>query len=585
MTSESLLHQAGLCLQNGDLGQAEYLYRQVIQHKPFSFEAHVQLAVILAWRGQMQEAAHAFERALRFKSDNAMVLFNYGNVLSALRRPDDALANYDKALAIAPHFSDALTGRAAALNALGRFQEALISVDRAIVLKPANALAHHNRGVALAGLKRFDQAVAAYDAALALASNLAETWNNRGIALSELQRFSEAIESYDRALSLDPGRADTYISRGCALGEIERFAQALASHDKALSLNPSSADALYNRGLVLREMKRIEEAVQSYRQCVALEPDYANALHNLGHCLLQLGRLEEGFRLYETRALTWPFHYPQPSWSGGEDIPGKTLLVRAEGGFGDIIHFSRYLPHLEDKGIKVILEVQDKLIRLLKSSPRAVEIIGLDGPAPDFDYQVRLQSLPLAFGTVLESIPADIPYLAAEPELVGKWKDRIGDAGFKIGIAWQCSPAGEAIGRGYPVSQYARLSKIPGVRLISLQRHDAAAPLSDFALEQLGAEFDGGADAFIDSAAVMQCLDLVITPDTAIAHLAGALGRPVWVALKYVPDWRWLLDRSDTPWYPTMRLFRQPAPGDWDGLFVQMQTELAAVAGTCSKTR
>ena len=190
-------------------------------------------------------------------------------------------------------------------------------------------------------------------------------------------------------------------------------------------------------------------------------------------------------------------------------------------------------------------------------------------------------SLPFAFRTILESIPADIPYLAAEPDLVRKWKNRIGDAGFKIGIGWLSSPSGAAIGKSFPPSQYAGLSKIPGVRLISLQKHDEAGQLNDLPLEmmveQFGPEFDGGADAFIDSAALMQSLDLVITSDTAIAHLAGALGRPVWVALKYVPEWRWLLDRSDTPWYPTMRLFRQPSSGDWDGLFVQMQTELAAL--------
>jgi len=207
-----------------------------------------------------------------------------------------------------------------------------------------------------------------------------------------------------------------------------------------------------------------------------------------------------------------------------------------------------------------------------------VEIISMDGPTSDFDYQVSVMSLPFAFRTVLETIPAGIPYLAAEPELVEKWKDRIGDAGFKIGIVWQSSASGAAVGRSFPVRQYTGLSKIPGVRLISLQRHDEIG-LEDLpeAVEQLGPQFDGGVDAFIDSAAVMQSLDLIVTSDTAIAHLAGALGRPVWVALKRVPDWRWLLDRPDTPWYPTMRLFRQPASGDWDGLFVQIESELAAL--------
>lgn len=576
MTSQSLLEQAALCLQNGDLWRAESLYRQIIQCEPFRFEAHVQLAVILSWRGQTQEAVKTFEHALRLKPDDAVVLFNYANVLYALQRPYDALENYGKALAITPDFLDALNNRAVLLCALDRFEEALITLDRAIALNPANVLAQHNRGVALAGLERFDKALDAYDAAIALVPNHADAWNNRGTILSKLQRFSEAVESYDRALSINPGRVDTYVNRGCALGEIKRFAQALASYDKALSLDPGSTAALYNRGVALTELKRSEEALLSYKQCVALEPNYTKANYNLGLCLLQLGRFEEGLRLYESRKQL-PVHYPQPLWSGGQDIGGKTLLVRAEQGLGDIIQFSRYMALLRDKDIKIILAVQDNLIRLLRSLRYDMKIVSPDWPVPDFDYHVSLMSLPMVLRTTLESIPADIPYLAAEPELVRKWKDRIGGAGFKIGIVWQSSASGAAIGKSFPLSQYAGLAKIPGVRLISLQKHDQADRMNDLPVEQLGAEFDGGSDAFIDSAAVMQSLDLVITSDTAVAHLAGALGRPVWVALKYVPDWRWLLDRSDTPWYPTMRLFRQPAIEDWDGLFVQMQSELAVL--------
>lgn len=583
MTSQSLLDQAALCLRNGDLGRAEFLYRQAVQREPLRFEPYVPLAMILSRRGQIQEAVQTFEQALRLKPDDAIALFHYANVLYALQRPHDALENYAKALAVSPDFLDALNNRAVVLCALDRFEEALISLDRALALNPANVLAHHNRGNALAGLGHFGQAVKAYDDALALVPGHADVWNSRGIVLSKLQRFSDAVESYGRALSIDPGRVDIHVNRGCALGELKQLPQALTSYDKALSLNPRSTDAWYNRGVVLTELKRIEDAVQSYAQCVALQPNYPKAGYNLGLCLLQLGRFEEGLRLYESRkqlpAAIGLHHYPKPLWSGEEDIEGKTLLVRAEQGFGDVIQFSRYITLLQDRGAKIILAAPGKLIRLLKSL--AVQVVSADGPAPDFDYHVSLMSLPLAFRTTLENIPAGIPYLAAEPELVGKWKDRVGDSGFKIGIGWQGSASGAAIGRSFPLSQYAQLSKIPGVRLISLQRHDEAAPVNGLGIEQFGPEFDGGADAFIDSAALMQSLDLVIAPDTAIAHLAGALGRPVWVALKYVPDWRWLLDRADSPWYPTMRLFRQPASGDWDGLFVQMQTDLAAlIAGT-----
>lgn len=545
MMTESLLDQAALCLQKGDLWRAEFLYRQVIGQAPFRFESYVPLAMILIQRGQTQEAAKTFEQALRVKPNDTIALFHYGNVLYALQRLDDALASYDKALQTSPDFLDCLNNRAVVLCALDRFAEALISLDHAVALQPVNVLAQHNRGIALAGLERYSEAVKAYDAALALAPGHAGSWNNRADALTKLQRFSEAVESYD----------------------------------KALSLNFRSADALYNRGVALTELKRIEQALQSYKQCVALEPGYVKATYNLSLCLLQLGRLEEGFRLYESRKhLPTPiglYDHAKPHWSG-EDVRGKTLLVRAEQGAGDIMQFSRYVVLLKSKGAKIILAVPPKLIRLLKSLD--VEIVSADGPAPDFDYHVSLMSLPFLFGTNLENIPAFIPYLAAEPELVRKWKDRIGDAGFKIGIVWQSSASGAAIGKSFPVRQYAGLAKIPGVRLISLQRHDESGPINELPVEQFGPEFDGGADAFIDSAALMQSLDLVITSDTGTAHLAGALGRPVWLALKYVPDWRWLLDCSDTPWYPAMRLFRQPASGDWDGLFGQMQSELTALA-------
>ena len=545
MASETLLDQAALCLAKGELWRAEFLYRQVIQDEPLRAGAHAALAAIFIQRGQTQEAVAALERALRLEPDDAWALFHYGNLLHALQRPLEALESYSHALQVRPDFLDALNNRAVVLCALDRFEEALTGLDRVLAFDPANVLAHHNRGIALAGLERFDEAVTAYDAVLARVPGHAECWNNRAGALAKLRRFSEAVESYD----------------------------------KLLSLNPRSADVLYNRGVALTELKRIEEALQSYKSCVALVPNDAKAAYNLSLCLLQLGRLEEGFRLYESRKqLPNPVgvhQHPKPVWSGGQDISGKTLLVCAEQGAGDIMQFSRYVRLLQDRGAKVILAVPEKLIRVLKGL--AVEIVSADGPAPDFDFHVSLMSLPLLFRTSLENIPAFIPYLAAEPELVGKWKDRVGDAGFKIGIVWQSSASGAAIGKSIPLRQYAGLAKIPGVRLISLQRHDEAGPVNAFPVEQLGPEFDGGADAFIDSAAVMQSLDLVITPDTGIAHLAGALGRPAWLALKYVPDWRWLLDRPDTPWYPAMRLFRQPAPEDWDSVFDQMQTELAVL--------
>jgi hypothetical protein len=243
---------------------------------------------------------------------------------------------------------------------------------------------------------------------------------------------------------------------------------------------------------------------------------------------------------------------------------------------GDIIQFSRYIRLLQEAGAKVILSVQPHMVRLLGGLESRPQIIAWTDVPPAFGHHIALESLPGFFRTGLGTIPASIPYLAAEPGLIEKWKQRLGPDGFKIGIAWRSSASG--IGKAFSPAHFAALAKIPGVRLIGLQKTEESAELADLppglTIEQLGPDFDAGPDAFVDSAAVMASLDLVISADTAIAHLAGALGRPAWMALKYVPDWRWLLDRADTPWYPTMRLFRQPAPGDWTGVFADMAAAL-----------
>jgi hypothetical protein len=402
------------------------------------------------------------------------------------------------------------------------------------------------------------------------------------VSLFRLQRFAQAVESYDRAALITPGVAQLHINRGSALGALARYREALAAYDRALALDPNSTHAHFNRGVALTEMKRIQDAILSYGCALRLAPDDALAEYNRALCLLQLGRLEEGFQGYEARhRLTpRPALYPR-TLRPGEDIAGKTLLVRGEQGLGDIIQFSRYIRLLQERGAKVILSVQPHMVRLLTSlDPRPEIIAWMDVPMA-FDHQIALESLPGFFNTRLDTIPTSIPYLAAEPALVEKWKQKLGSDGFKIGIAWRSSASGASIGKTFSPALFAALLKIPGVRLISLQKNEEAAEPADLppglGIEQPGPDFDAGPDAFVDSAAVMASLDLVISPDTAIAHLAGALGRPVWVALKYVPDWRWLLDRTDTSWYPTMRLFRQPAPGDWTDVFAQMAAALPEI--------
>ena len=404
------------------------------------------------------------------------------------------------------------------------------------------------------------------------------------IALHELKRLDEALASYDRALSLRPDHAEALNNRGSALQELKRYDEALASYDRALSLRPDYAEALNNRGNVLQELKRLDEALASYDKAIALKPDYADGFMNRALCRLLVGRYIEGWNDYEWRwdATDWPSKRPNFANWHGEDLEGRRLLVFSEQGLGDTIQFARYLPLLARNRCQITFVTIAKLTRLLRPLTSGIEVISTLGAERKFDFQCALMSLPHRFGTDLASIPNSVPYLRAEDALIARWRERIGAHGFKIGIAWQGNPQAPIDrGRSIPLTEYFALARLPGVRLISLQKQHGldqlSACLPDTTIETLGDDFDNGPDAFIDTAAVMENLDLIITSDTSIPHLAGALGRSTWVALKYVPDWRWLLDREDSPWYPTVRLFRQSERDNWQPVFANMERELRSV--------
>ena len=363
--------------------------------------------------------------------------------------------------------------------------------------------------------------------------------------------------------------------------------EAVANFDRAIALKPDFAQALSKRGNALREMHRLDEALRSFDQAIALKPDFASAIKNRGMTLLFMGRLRQGWADYEWRwKETEGGKRPKlaaPVWRG-ENLEGRRIVVFSEQGLGDIIQFVRYLPLLVRRGADVTCLVTPKLARLLRPLEQRIAIAAsVDGPQV-FDFQCAMMSLPDRFGTELSSIPASVPYLFPEDRLICDWRGRLGAQGFKVGINWQGSPERKLDrGRAIPPGAFAPLAQIEGVRLISLQKnHGSDRPVDapvGLAVETLGGTFDSGPDAFVDTAAVMANLDLIVTSDTSIAHLAGALGRPVWVGLKHDPDWLWMLERSDSPWYPTMRLFRQQSPGDWNSVLQGMTSELSAIVG------
>lgn len=517
MTLQAQYDQALAAHRRGDFGEAERLYRHLLEAAPSSFVTRHMLGVLKAQSGETAEALEWLEAALALKPDAPDALFNYGNVLKRCGHLDRALAAYDRALAVRSDYAAAQAVRAETLNLLG------------------------NR---LRAVGQSERALACYDRALADAPHYADALNNRAVALWSLGRFEEALTGFDAALAV----------------------------------KPDYVEAHYNRGNALRDMLRLDEAMESYDRAIALDAEFAPAHSNKGFCALLTGDFARGLPLLEWRKrLNSPIEartYPQPLWTGSEDIAGKTVFLYTGQGLGDTIQFYRFVAPLLARGARVILSAQDSLLRLLESASPRVELIGSCAVPQTFDFHIPLMSLPLALGLTADTIPANTPYLKAEPERVAHWNARIGGKGFKIGISWQ-GRSGVMPGRSMPLTAFQGLARYPGVRLISLQKRDGAEQLAGLPeVESLGEDFDSGSHAFLDCAAVMENLDLVITLDSAQAHLAGALARPVWVALKQVPDWRWFLERSDSPWYPGMKLFRQKTNGDWAGVFAEMESQV-----------
>ena len=564
----------------GRLEDAIRNYDRAIKLNPDSMPAYYSKGLALQAFNRLEESIQSFDEAIRLKPDFADAHNNRANMLQELRRLDEALEGFNYTVRLRPDSAEAHYNKGNTLQLLDRQQEALSCFDQALALDPELPLAHNNRGNCLHALERSLEALPSYDCAIALDPTYAEAWNNKAKALNDIARPQEALACCEQALRLKPDLAEGYLNCGIALAALERNGEAMENFDRALALNPGLAEVHVNRGNLLKEDKQFDAALNSYDCAIALKPDYPEGKQNKGMCLLLLGRFAEGWTLYERRkeAVGHSLYpaYDKPLWLGQNDIAGKRLLLHGEQGLGDVIQFSRYALLARDIGAEVILSVYEQLVPLLKSLEPGVSVVASNEPLPEFDFYAPLLSMPLAVGTDLGSIPAKKSYLRADADRVQAWKSRIGEAGFKIGIAWQGNKQAKIdIGRSFTLRHFEGLSRLPGVRLISLQKGEGSEQLKDPGMKvETLEDLDTAGGAFLDSAAVMENLDLVITSDTALAHVAGALGRPTWVALRHVPDWRWMLERADSPWYPGMRLFRQPRWGDWVSVFAEMQAQL-----------
>ena len=611
------LHLCGLtAYQSGNLEESVMLYGRAVEIKRNFAPLYSNYGLALQGMKQFEAAIQCYNKAIGLNPMIAEAYLNRGVALKELSRLDDAILSYDQAIAVNPAYADAYFNRANAFNELGRWEESLASYTQAIAIKPHNAEAYMNCGVALRELgrdgeamnafltavkvkpdyaeawfnvaltlhrlERFEDAIQGYENALRIKPDYADAHDKRGIALHKLGRTCEALRCFDTALGINPQHSDSYLNRGVALQFARRFEDALESLERALELKPDYAEAHLYKGVALKDLNRLDEALQSYERAIALKADYADAHWNKSLVLLALDQSQDAWRLYEWRKqikdLVGRRDYPRPLWTGDEDLNGKRVLVYWEQGLGDTIQFCRYLAQFKDAGARVLFAPQKQIRRLMGGLEATFEVVDDNISPADFDYHAPMLSLPLAFKTDMLNIPARIPYLKAEKDRVAFWRDKIGRQGFKIGICWQGSTGKVDSGRSFSLAQFHALSQLSHVRLISLHKGAGEAQLCDLpngmVVETLGEGFDAGEDAFLDSAAVMTCCDLVITSDTAVAHLAGALGVRTWVALQFMPDWRWLLKRSDSPWYPTMRLFRQTSDGDWETLFMSIKDAL-----------
>jgi tetratricopeptide (TPR) repeat protein len=609
------IEHAVACQGQGMLAEAATLCEHVLGVRPAHFDALQLLGVLRQQQGRSEEAFRLLSTALRIVPDSADALSNLGVALKNLDRWQEALDSYARALELKPDHVGALINRSHACLNLHRFEEALASCDAALAIDPDHPVALNNRGNTLIELKRPAEALIDFRRALGVNPTDPNLMTSVGRALQELGRIEEVLDQYAQALALQPDQAQALTNRGYALSCLGRLDEALASLDRAVEAKPDFPEALSNRGNVLRALNRHDAAIVDYLMALAIRPDSVVALNNLGVTLNGLNRCEGALARFDAALAIQPDHaevhfnrslllmtmgelgaggreyewrwrqedwadrrrnFLQPLWLGEAQLAGKTILLHAEQGLGDTLHFVRYVPMVARRGARVILEVQPSLKSLLGIVEGIAAIVGNGEPLPPFDLHCPLMSLPLAFGTELETIPADMPYLLPSADLLAKWEALLGDrCALRVGIAWAGSPAHKNNrSRSIAPERLERLLSMPGVEFISLQKDLSEPDRATLARAEVRTVGEMLED-FADTAAVISLLDLVISVDTAVAHLAGALGKPTWVMLPYSPDFRWLLERRDSPWYPTARLFRQPQIGDWESVIEEVGAELA----------
>jgi tetratricopeptide (TPR) repeat protein len=568
--------------QAGRLREAERLYRQVLAQQPEHADALHSLGVIAHQVGRNDIAVGLILRAIALNPNLPEAHYNLGIALGDKGQLDEAIAAYRQAIALRPNYAEAHNNLGNALKDKGQLDEAIAACRRAIALKPNNAEAHNNLGNVLRDKGQLDEAITTCRRAIALNPNLPQAHSNLGNALKDKEQLDEAIAAYRQAIALNPNLPEAHSNLGSVLRDKGQLDEAIAACCRAIALRPSYSEAHSNLGSVLRDKGQLDEAIAAFRQAVALNPNLPEAHFNLSLSLLTSGDFQQGWEEYEWRWKCKDFppsrrNFAQPQWDG-RPLEGRAILLHAEQGLGDAIQFIRYLPLVVQRGGRIIVECQAELQRLFQTMAGICQVVAFGQPLPAFDLHCPLLSLPRVFGTNLANVPHIVPYLSPDPALVDAWSRRPGSGNrpLRVGLAWAGSPRFKGNrARSLNLQQLAPFAAVPGVKFYSLQKgaagEQAKSPPVGLELVDLGPDLND----FADTAAVMSLMDLIITTDTSVPHLAGAMGRPVWLMLQFAPDWRWLLERQDSPWYPTMRLFRQSRTGDWDGVIMRVVDALS----------
>jgi tetratricopeptide (TPR) repeat protein len=570
LQSATRLHQAG------QLDQAEASYRQILARDPKQADALHLLGVIYIQRGQHAAAIDLIHQAIALRPNSPAYYSNLGWALTHSGRLNDALACYQKLAALQPTNAAALDQLGRLLLHFGQFDEAIVACTAAVRLRPDIAQYHLNLATGYSHKNRYDLAVFAYREATRLEPTNAKYWHDLGVGLAESGHREESIAVFDKTIELNPASVWGYSSKGITLARLGRPEEAMACMRRAIEIDPKLPAAYNNLGSVLQEEGRWDEALEQYSKAVALDPSSALARWNLSRVHLMLGHLKEGWAEFDSRLQVPHLHlkrtFPEPQWDGS-DPSGKTILLHAEGGHGDALQFIRLAPPIARRGAKLILECQPALVPLLERFPELDRVIARGQPLPAFDWQIPLQSLPHVLGITLENIPNQVPYLSAPPDRVEQWKQRLaGETKVRVGLVWSGSQYAGGDSRTRTIDVFAPLAELPGFKFFSLQKGKDSGQSPPTGMDWL--DYTAELNDFADTAALVQNLDLVVTIDTSVAHLAGALAKPVWVLIPFQCDFRWLLNRTDTLWYPTMRLFRQIKIGDWDTPIHELVTAL-----------